>query len=148
MQTAAYQNYHKQEVEGASKGKIVLLLIEGAIRFLRRAAKGIEEKNIQEAHNNIIKAENIIYELMSTLNMEAGEIAENLMRLYDFIIWQLVEANKDKDKDKLESAINLLSPLRDAWKEITDKGPVQNAQHPQTALPTEQAERKSINFAG
>lgn len=148
MQTAAYQNYHKQEVEGASKGKIVLLLIEGAIRFLRRAAKGIEEKNIQEAHNNIIKAENIIYELMSTLNMEAGEIAENLMRLYDFIIWQLVEANKDKDKEKLESAINLLSPLRDAWKEITDKGPVQNAQQPQTAIPTEHAERKSINFAG
>lgn len=145
MQTSAYQNYHKQEIEGASKGKIVLMLIEGTIRFLRKACKGIEDKNIQEAHNNIIRAENIIYELMSTLNMEAGEIAQNLMRLYDFMIWQLIEANKDKDKEKVESVIKLLMPLKDAWKDITDKeSPIVTAPKEQSA----EKEVKSVNFAG
>lgn len=145
MQTSAYQNYHKQEIEGASKAKIVLMLIEGTIRFLRKACKGIDDKNIQEAHNNLIRAENIIYELMATLNMEAGEIAQNLMRLYDFMIWQLIEANKDKDKEKVDSVIKLLIPLKDAWKEITDK------ETPIITAPKEQnadKEVKSVNFAG
>lgn len=145
MQSAAYQNYHKQEIEGASKAKIVLMLIEGSIRFLRKASKGIDDKNIQEAHNNIIKAENIIYELMSTLNMDAGEIAQNLMKLYDFMIWQLIDANKDKDKSKVESVINLLTPLKDAWKEITDK------EITIITTPKEKnmdKEAKTVNFAG
>lgn len=144
MQSSAYQNYHKQEIEGASKGKIVLLLIEGTIKFLRKASKGVDEKNIQEAHNNIIRAENIIYELMSTLNMDAGEISENLMKLYDFMIWQLIEANKDKDKSKIESVINLMIPLRDAWKEIADKEPILN----KPKQNEDKNEVKSINFAG
>ena len=138
MQTA-YQNYKKQEV----KGKIVVLLFEGTIKFLRKASKAIDEDNIQEAHNNIVKAENILYELMSTLNMDAGEIADNLMRLYDFMIWQLIEANRDKDKNKVESVIELLLPLCDAWKQIVEKD---NIAVVKTPVNREQA--KSINFAG
>ena len=121
MQIAAYQNYKKQEVEGATKGKIVVLLFEGAIKFLKIANKNIDEKDIQSAHNNIVKTENILYELMSTLNMDAGEISVNLMKLYDFMIWQLIEANRDKDKNKIDSVIELLEPLKNAWKEIVEK---------------------------
>ncbi len=95
-----YKNYIKQEVEGATKGKLVLLLYDGAIKFMRISIKAIEEKNIPEAHNNIMKAQNIIYELMSTLNMDVGDISRNLMRLYDFMIWQLIEANKEKSQEK------------------------------------------------
>jgi len=136
MQTA-YQNYKKQEVEGATKGKIVVLLFEGTIKFLRKASKAIDENNIQEAHNNIVKAENILYELMSTLNMDAGEIADNLMRLYDFMIWQLIEANK------VESVIELLLPLCDAWKQIVEKDNISVVK-----TPVNREQVKSINFAG
>lgn len=142
MQTA-YQNYKKQEVEGATKGKIVVLLFEGTIKFLRIAMKAIDENNIQDAHNNIIKAENILYELMSTLNMDAGEIASNLMKLYDFMIWQLVEANKDKDKAKIQSVIDLLIPLCDAWKEVVNKENITVVKNP-----VNKSDAKSINFAG
>ena len=138
-----YQNYKKQEVEGATRGKIVILLFEGAIRFLRKASKAIDEKNIQDSHNNIIKAENILYELMSTLNMDAGEIASNLMRLYDFMIWQLIEANRDKDKNKVESVIELLLPLCDAWKQIVEQEDISVVK-----TPVSKSEAKSINFAG
>lgn len=138
-----YQNYKKQEVEGATKGKIVVLLFEGTIKFLRIAMKAIDENNIQDAHNNIIKAENILYELMSTLNMDAGEIASNLMKLYDFMIWQLVEANKDKDKAKIQSVIDLLIPLCDAWKEVVNKENITVVKNP-----VNKSDAKSINFAG
>ncbi len=106
------------KLEGATKGKLILLLYDGAIKFLNFASKHIEKKDIENSHKNIIKAENIIYELMSTLNMSAGEISNNLFKMYDFMIWQLVEANKEKNKDKIESVIKLLTVLREAWKDV------------------------------
>lgn len=136
-----YKNYLKQEVEGATKGKLVLLLYDGAIKFMRISVKAIEENNIQLAHNNIMKAQNIIYELMATLNMDAGEISKNLLRLYDFMIWQLIEANKDKNKEKIESVVKIMANLRDAWREVVQKeeGVITKPQEMET---------KSINFAG
>ncbi|MCD8552980.1 flagellar export chaperone FliS [Seleniivibrio sp.] len=138
-----YKNYIKQEVEGATKGKLVLLLYDGAIKFMRIAVKAIDDKNIQDSHNNIMKAQNIIYELMSTLNMDAGDISKNLLRLYDFMVWQLIEANREKSKDKVESVIKLMSNLREAWREVVQKEEGTAAkQEPQ------EAEVRSINFAG
>ncbi|WP_022850052.1 flagellar export chaperone FliS [Limisalsivibrio acetivorans] len=134
-----YQNYIKQEVEGATKGKLVLLLYDGAIKFMKLAIIAVNEENVPEAHNNIMKAENIIYELMSTLNMDAGEISDNLMRLYDFMIWQLIEANKTKDKQKIESVIELMASLREAWKEVVKQ---------EEGSGEQSGEAKSINFAG
>ena len=80
---------------------------------------------------------------MSTLNMDAGEIADNLMRLYDFMIWQLIEANRDKDKNKVESVIELLLPLCDAWKQIVEKDSISVVK-----TPVNREQVKSINFAG
>ncbi len=137
-----YKNYIKQEVEGATKGKLVLLLYDGAIKFMRIAVKAIDEKNIQDSHNNIMKAQNIIYELMSTLNMDAGDISKNLLRLYDFMVWQLIEANREKSKDKVESVIKLMSNLREAWREVVQKE--EGAVKPET----QETETRSINFAG
>lgn len=140
MANNPYKSYLKQEIEGATKGKLVLLLYDGAIKFLRMANKAIAEKNVQDAHNNLIKAENILFELMSTLDMDAGgEIAHNLMRLYDFMIWQLIEANKTKDAAKVDSVVKLLLNLRDAWKEIVEK---------EEKAKNEGEEPKSVNFAG
>lgn len=135
-----YKNYIKQEVEGATKGKLVLLLYDGAIKFMRVAVKAIDDNNIQDAHNNIMKAQNIIYELMSTLNMEVGDISRNLMRLYDFMIWQLIEANKEKSQEKIGTVVKLMSSLRDAWKDVVQKE--------EGSAKIEQEENKSINFAG
>jgi len=137
-----YKNYIKQEVEGATKGKLVLLLYDGAIKFMRIAVKAIDEKNIQDSHNNIMKAQNIIYELMSTLNMDAGDISKNLLRLYDFMVWQLIEANREKSKDKVESVIKLMSNLREAWREVVQKE--EGAIKPEA----QETEARSINFAG
>jgi len=139
MVSNPYNTYLKNEIEGATKGKLVLLLYDGAIKFLRTAKKSIEAKDIINAHKNIIKAENIIYELMSTLNMDAGEISENLLKLYDFMVWKLIEANRDKTTENIDIVINLMLKLREAWREIVEK-------EQQESQPKK--EGKSINFAG
>ncbi len=136
-----YKNYIKQEVEGATKGKLVLLLYDGAIKFMRISMKAMDEKDIPTAHNNIMKAQNILYELMNSLNMEAGDISKNLMRLYDFMVWQLIEANKEKKKDKVENVVRMMSNLRDAWRDVVQK-------EEGGAAPSQETAGKSINFAG
>lgn len=134
------KTYLKNEIEGATKGKLVLLLYDGAIKYMKLACKYIDEKNIPEAHMNIVKAENIIYELMSTLNMEeGGEIAENLLKLYDFMVYQLIMANKDKDKSKIESVIKLMMVLREGWKQIVEK---------EEKADTSEVVKKKINISG
>ncbi|MBC7196875.1 MAG: flagellar protein FliS, partial [Deferribacterales bacterium] len=83
---------------------------------------------------------NIIYELMSTLNMDAGEIAENLLKLYDFMVWQLIEANKEKNSEKINTVIKLLTNLREAWKVIVEKE--------QEVESEAENKKRSVNFAG
>ncbi|MGB9731086.1 MULTISPECIES: flagellar export chaperone FliS [Calditerrivibrio] len=144
MYQQAQKTYLKNEIEGATKGKLVLLLYDGAIKFINMAVKAIEEKNIVAAHENIIKAENILYELLSTLNMEAGEIAENLFKLYDFAIWQLVEANKTKDVEKLTPVLGILKTLRDAWKEVV----TQEELGKQTPNNQQKVDNIKLNVAG
>lgn len=141
MYQQVQKTYLKNEIEGATKGKLVLLLYDGAIKFINMAIKAIEDKNIVDAHENIIKAENIFYELLSTLNMEAGEIAENLFKLYDFCIWQLIEANKSKDSEKLTPVLGITKTLRDAWKEVVTK-------EEQEKQSTQKVERIKLNVAG
>lgn len=138
MVSNPYKTYLKNEIEGATKGKLVLLLYDGAIKFLRQATVFIEKKDIPGAHENIIKAENIIYELMSTLNMEAGEISENLFKIYDYLIWQLIDANKDKNPEKINSSIQILKNIREGWKTIVE----------QESKPVNEMQSKSISFAG
>lgn len=140
MVSNPYQTYLKNEIEGATKGKLVLLLYDGAIKFLKLANRYIELKDIPNAHKHIIKAENIIYELMSTLNMDAGEIAENLLKLYDFMVWQLIEANMEKDSNKINSVIKLLTNLREGWKIIVEKE--------QEVESESENKKRSVNFTG
>jgi flagellar protein FliS len=140
----AYGNYLKQEVEGASQGKLIVMMYDAAVKFMRAAIKSIQEKNIEEAHNNIIRTENIIYELISTINTEeGGEIAQNLLKLYDYMLWELIDANTQKNVEKLENVIKIINPIRTAWKEIMTKEAATNAN-----TGTDQKEHKSINFAG
>ena len=138
----AYGKYLKQGVEGASQGQLIVMMYDAAVRFMKQAIKAIETKDIEGAHNNIIRTENIIYELMSTLNTDkGGEIAENLLKLYDYMIWELVDANTAKSIEKIENVLKVITPLRSAWKEIVSrdesKAPVQT-----------EPERKSVSFSG
>lgn len=119
MMNNPYASYKRAQVETASPGRLLLLLYEGALKNLRLAKAGIEQKNISQAHNSLIKAQNIVLQLNNDLNMEAGgEIARNLRNLYLFIYRRLIDANTQKNATMVQEAIDLLSGLKESWDAI------------------------------
>lgn len=122
----AYAQYNNNKVLTASPAELTLLLYEGAIKFCNIAMMGIEEKNIQKAHDNIKKAQAIIEELQATLN-HSYKVAEDFDNVYRYIYDLLVQANMHKDKEILERALTEIRGMRDTWKEVMKRVRVFNS---------------------
>ena len=96
------------------------MLYDGAIKFLNIALDNLEPKTYDVVNNNIIKAQDIITELLLSLNMdEGGEISQNLFNLYMYFKKQLLDANIKKDGEIISQIIKMLKELRDAWDQIS-----------------------------
>ena len=116
-----YRNYQKTQVTTASKEKILLLLYEGAIRFVRHARVAMNENKIAEKGTNISKATAIVSELMATLDFKVGgDLAVELESLYVFMIDKLIEANIKNDPECLDVVENLMRTLYVAWKDVIE----------------------------
>ncbi len=113
-----YQNYKEIEIETASGLKLVIMLYAGALRFLNVAKEGIKNKKLDVANNHLIKTQDIITELMTSLNFDAGEIAHNLYSLYIYMNRRLLEANVEKNIDIIDEVCRLLNTLKGAWEEL------------------------------
>lgn len=121
MKNAA-QKYKQTSVQSASREKILLMLYEGAIRFIKQAVAAIDRKDIADRGVNIGRAFDIINELNNTLNHDVGgEIAANLEQLYMFICEQLTKANATGDKKPLEESLKVLETLYSGWVEAIEK---------------------------
>ncbi|MEZ0536945.1 flagellar export chaperone FliS [Caldicellulosiruptoraceae bacterium PP1] len=112
----AVLKYQQDRIMTTPPEELTLMLYDGCIRFIKLAIAAIEENKFDKANENIIKAENIITELMSTLDMNY-EVSNNLYSLYDFIFRWLVQGNIKKDKSFLEDALSIVQDLRDTWAE-------------------------------
>lgn len=112
------KQYQQSQIQTASPEKILIMLYDGAIQFLNKAIRGIENKDIQESHNNIIAAQRIITEFMNTLDVEAGgDVCKNLYSLYDYLHYRLVQANIQKNIEMLEEVLVHLKDLKATWEE-------------------------------
>jgi flagellar protein FliS len=125
MSPAAYaRQYQAQAVLSASPGQLVLMLYDGALKFLRQAADGFspqhdELQRISQVHTALGKAGAILAELQANLDLESGgEYAANLDRLYDYYQRRLHDANIKKDLAGIEEVQRLLTELRDGWAEM------------------------------
>lgn len=112
-----YAAYNNSKLMTASPGELTLMLYEGAIKFCNIAIVAIENKDIQKAHTNIVKVENIIEEFRATLDHKYP-VAEDFEKVYVYIYDRLVEANMKKDKEILEEVLKHLRTMRDTWKEV------------------------------
>jgi flagellar protein FliS len=112
-----YQQYQQNTVNTATPGELTLMLYNGGLKFLKQAKIAIADKNIEEANNKICRVQDIIAELMSSLNMGV-EISKSLYALYDFMSDRLIQANIKKDVKLLEEVEGLLEEMRDTWKEV------------------------------
>ena len=114
----AQQAYRDSSVLTAPPERLVVMLYDGARRFLAQAAHAMSEDDIAGANNRLQRAEAILDELLSTLDMEAGEIAERLQSIYLFCRRTLMEGRLERDPEKFEQVSRLLGDLREAWDEI------------------------------
>jgi flagellar secretion chaperone FliS len=119
MQNAnAYNAYKNNSVNFNSKEKLLIMLVEGAVNFAKIGRQAIVDKDIAKAHTNIIKTENIFYELMATLDVsKGGEWAVALMNVYEFIVFRLTEANIKKDLEIMNEVIPLIEYVKGTWEE-------------------------------
>lgn len=113
----AYAQYNNSKILTASPAELTLMLYEGAIKFCNIAEVAIEQKDIQKAHTNIVKAQRIIDHLRQTLDMKYA-VSQDFDRIYSYLSQRLVDANIKKDKEILEEVNTHLRSVRDTWKEV------------------------------
>lgn len=124
LKNNAYSAYATNKILTATPAELTLMLYEGAIKFCNIAVKAIEEKDIEKAHTNIVKAEKIIQEFQATLNHKYA-VAEDFNNVYNYLSERLLEANMKKDKEILEEVLKHLRTMRDTWKEVMRLAAVQ-----------------------
>lgn len=111
--------YKENSVTTQSRGRLIVMLYDGAIKFLRRAIEALERDDDGDKSKFIVKAMAIVDELDGCLNMEAGgEIAKNLRSLYAFVRGHLFKANLNRDAAGLRDVIHILEELNDGWKAV------------------------------
>ena len=111
-----YGQYKQNSVMTASPQELTLMLYNGALKFIGKAKIFIDQKNIPKANEAIIRTQDIIQELNITLNMDY-EVSQNLRGLYTYMIERLVDANISKDIKILDEVSEMVTELRDTWKE-------------------------------
>ena len=112
-----YTQYRKAQVETADQRQVMLMLYDGALRFLGSGMKALQERDLEAAHKNLLRVQDIVCELMASLDLEAGGVAVALYRLYEYSYHLLLQANMKKDIEPLYQVEKLLLEFRDAWKQ-------------------------------
>lgn len=116
MSYNAFNQYKQNTVFTATPEELTLMLYDGAIKFMNIAKYSIENKQIQKAHEALIRAQDIIIELNASLNMNY-DVSKNLRSLYNFVMDKLIDANIAKDEKNIEDALDIVTDLRETWKE-------------------------------
>lgn len=131
--SSVYDQYRQTAIQTAPQEQLIVMLYDGAIRFLDQARVALEEH--KDASVPIGRAQDIIIELATSLNRSAGEIADNLARLYDFWLQWLLQAQIKRDPAKIHEVLGMVRELREAWVTIAQQKRTA-AQVPATAINT------------
>ncbi|MCG9895871.1 MAG: flagellar export chaperone FliS [Fimbriimonadaceae bacterium] len=120
MPNNAYlEQYRKSAVGGASPLQLVVMLYDGALRFMEAGRQAMLKKDLELQNDRLQRAQKIISELIATLDMEkGGEVAQNLLALYSFCYNRLVEANIEDRPEYIEHAQQVFSQLRESWAQL------------------------------
>lgn len=111
--------YKANQVSTVSKSKLIILMYDGAIRFIKEARQNISVGNVAKRGSNILKAQRIVDELNGALDRKAGgEVAISLGKVYFEITRQLTDANISGNKSVLDKALKQLTDLREAWEKV------------------------------
>lgn len=116
MMSKQLQSYQDNSVNTASGPQLTLMLYNGCIKFINQGIKALEAGNYEAKNVNLQKAQDIIRELMITLDPEV-EMSNQLMPLYDYIHFRLQEGNIKNDVEQMKEGLELVTEFRDTWRE-------------------------------
>ena len=140
MTTDPLRAYRHTRVKTASQGQLIVMLYDEGLRQLTAAAGELDsgQPKLDLVHNAIVKSQDIITELMVSLDFEkGGDIAQNLFHLYMYFNQKLVDANLSKDVTGIREVMDLMTELREAWASIEG-----------TAVAPERSAGAGVNLAG
>jgi flagellar protein FliS len=122
--TNPYQQYQRTQAETAPPGELIVMMYNGAIRFLTVGKQRLESQDIAGANTSLLRAQDIVLELMVSVDVAVGQVARNLYDLYEFMHRHLIQANIKKDATMVGEVIGLLRELLTAWEQAirADKG--------------------------
>ncbi len=114
----ALATYKSMSVETASPGELVLMLYNESLRAMREASAAIDRKDIESTSSSLLKAQDIVTELQTSLNPSVGgDLAKSLDSMYEYVGNLLVESNVRKSQEPLQGAMRVMGELRDGWQE-------------------------------
>lgn len=117
MNSNGYNVYKNNSINHASQEQLLLMLVEGAVKFCKIARQAIVDKDIKKAHDALTRTQDIFSELMVSLDTTVGEWAVQLFRVYEFIKQRLFEANMNKDLEIIDEILPLVEDINETWKE-------------------------------
>ncbi len=116
-----YNTYKQNSVNMASQEQLLLMLVDGAVKYTKIARLAILEKNIARAHKELVRVQDIFLELMITMDKDAGSYMQDLYEVYEFIKNELIRANIKKDVQIIDKVLPLIEDVRDMWHEADRK---------------------------
>lgn len=117
--SSVYEQYRQTAIQTAPPEQLVVMLYDGAVRFLEQAKAALQEG--KDASEPLVRAQDIIIELSSSLNHGAGDVANNLGRLYEFWIQWLLQAQIRREPAKVEEVLGMVRELREAWVSVAQQ---------------------------
>ena len=115
MNPNAYNVYKNNSVNYASKEQLLLMLVEGAVKFAKIARQAILDRDIEKAHFSLIRTQDIFTELIVSLDTTKAEWTSQLLSVYEFIKQKLVEANMTKKIEVIDEVIPLIEDINNLW---------------------------------
>lgn len=116
-----YAQYKQTSIETANPGKLLIMLYDGAIKFLRIAIEALDKKENENSNIYLKKAQDIVQELMVSLDMNV-EISHKLYLLYEYLNRRLIEANIKKDQEIAKEVLQFMQELRETWYKVVNSG--------------------------
>lgn len=116
-----YNTYKQNSVNTASKEQLLLMLLDGAVKYTKIARLAIIDKNMERAHKELVRVQDIFLELMITIDKDSSKYMQNLYNVYEFIKSELSRANIKKDVKIIDNVLPLIEEIRDMWYAVDRK---------------------------
>ncbi|RDY24504.1 flagellar export chaperone FliS [Romboutsia maritimum] len=119
--TNPYNAYKQNSVNTASKEQLLLMLVDGAVKYTKIARLAIMEKDMSRAHKELVRVQDIFIELMVTIDRNLGKHMNDLYNIYDYIKSELIRANIKKDISIIDNVLPLIEEVRNMWHDVDKK---------------------------